>query len=209
MANFKEKLLGLLDNSTTTAMTLFDTFTDTINSVDWDEQFKSLKEMKETLVQKSNDLRSEFDELLKKVKDGIKDFEVVVPFNKEAGEKLTYETKDGKLTVEVTFEDENVTRSNKTTVLIPENCDVKNITQTYNAINNTMTISIPKIMAEKEDVETVAKTAATPKKEEEEKVEEAHERESKLLKRFRENTAKASGRVVIPRSANGRFVKRN
>lgn len=211
MGNFKEKLLGLIDNGTSTAMDLFGTMKNTIDSIDWDEQFNSLNEVKESLLKKGNDLLGEFNELLKQVKNNITDFEVIVPFDESLGEKFECNVEDGKLIVEVSFKDENTERSNKTTVNIPQNCDVEKMTHKYNNVNKTMTIIIPKVIVEpteKKEDETpgykLKKTTATPKKE----VEETHQAESKLLKKFRENTAKASGRVVMPRSANGRFVKR-
>jgi hypothetical protein len=215
MGNFKEKLLGLIDNGASTAMTLFGTMKDTIDSIDWDEQFNSLNEMKDSLLKKGNDLLGEFNELLKQVKNNITDFEVIVPFDESLGEKFECNVADGKLMIEVSFKDENTERSNKTTVSIPQNCDIEKMTHKYNDVAKTMTIIIPKVIAEpaeKKEEETdgykLKKTAATPKKKVVEATEETHQAESKLLKKFRENTAKASGRVVMPRSANGRFVKR-
>lgn len=215
MGNFKEKLLGLIDNGASTAMDLFGSMKDTINSIDWDEQFNSLNEMKDSLLKKGNDLLGEFNELLKQVKNNITDFEVIVPFDESLGEKFDCSVEDGKLTVEVTFKDENTERSNKTTVSIPKNCDVEKMTHKYNNVNKTMAIIIPKVITEptekKEEEKAgykLKKTVVTPKKKVAEPTEETHQAESKLLKKFRENTAKASGRVVMPRSANGRFVKR-
>jgi hypothetical protein len=211
MGNFKEKLLGLIDTSSSTAMDLFGTMKDTIDSIDWDEQFKSLNEMKNSLLQKGNELLGEFNELLKQVKNNLTDFEVIVPYDESLGEKFDCKVENGKLTIEVSFKDDTTERSSKTTVNIPQNCDLDKMTHKYNAINKTMTVIIPKVISEpteKKEEEKVGfklKKTATPKKE---VAEETHQAESKLLKKFRENTAKASGRVVMPRSANGRFVKR-
>jgi hypothetical protein len=148
------------------------------------------------------------------VKNNITDFEVIVPFDESLGEKFDCSVENGELTIEVSFKGDGVTRSNKTTVTIPQNCDLEKMTHKYNSVNKTMTVIIPKVIvepAEKKEEEKVGfklKKTATPRKKVEEHSEETHQAESKLLKKFRENTAKASGRVVLPRSANGRFVKR-
>ena len=214
MANLKERLLGLIDNGATTALDLFDSMKSTIDSIDWDEQFKSLNEMKDSLLQRGNELLGEFNELLKQVKNNITDFEVIVPFDESIGEKFECNVDGDKLNIEVSFEGEGVVRSNKTTVNIPQNCDVEKMTKKYNPVNKTMTVVIPKVIAEpteKKEEEKVGfklkKTSTTPRRKS--TTEEPHAVESKLLKKFRENTAKATNRVVIPRGANGRFTKRN
>lgn len=223
MANLKEKLFGLIDNGTLVTKSLIDTVNETINSIDWDAQFNSLKDMKDSLLERGNELMGEFNELMKQVKNNITDFEVVVPFDESIGEKFESKIEDGKLIIEVSFEDENSERSNKTTVKIPENCDVEKMTKKYNAVNKTMTVIIPKVIIESATEEETKpkgyklKTAATtPRKKVvfKPKEEESHQAESKLLKRFRENSRQA--RVVnrqtteggIPRGANGRFMKR-
>ena len=216
MANFKERLLSLIDNGASRAMDLFDTMNETINSIDWDSQFNSLNEMKDSLIKRGNELLGEFNELMKQVKNNITDFEVIVPFDESLGEKFECKVEDGKLIVEVTFKDENTERSSKTATSIPQNCDVEKMTHKYNAANKTMTVIIPKVIVEheKNDEEKLkgyklSKMATTKKKAEE----ESHQAESKLLKKFRE--ASKSTRVMthptataMPRGANGRFVKR-
>ena len=209
MGNFKEKLLCLLDNGACTAMDLFGTMKSTIDSIDWDDQFKSLNEVKESLLKKGNDLLGEFNELLKQVKNNITDFEVIVPYDESLGEKFECNVENGKITIEVSFKDVNTERSNKTTVNIPENCDVEKMSHKYNAANKTMTVIIPKVVnepevKEKESGYKLNKSATTKRKANE----ETHQAESKLLKKFRENTARAT-RVVTPRAANGRFTKKN
>ena len=84
MANFKERLLSLIDNGASRAMDLFDTMNETINSIDWDSQFNSLNEMKDSLIKRGNELLGEFNELMKQVKNNITDFEVIVPFDESA-----------------------------------------------------------------------------------------------------------------------------
>jgi hypothetical protein len=215
MGNFKERLLGLIDNGTETALGLFDSMKTTIDSIDWDEQFKSLNDVKDSLLKKGNDLLGEFNELLKQVKNNITDFEVIVPFDEAIGEKFECNVEDGKLIVEVSFKDENTERSNKTTVNIPQNCDVEKMTRKYNPVNKTMTVVIPKVINEPSEEKKVdekpegyrlKKTSTTPRRK---KVEEQpHAVESKLLKKFRENTARAT-RVVTARASNGRFTKKS
>ena len=205
MENFKERLLSLIDNGATNAMSLFDTMNKTIDSIDWDAQFESLNTMKDSLLKKGEELMGEFNELMKQVKNNISDFEVIVPFNEAIGENMDGKVDGDKLTVEVTYEDENSSRSNKTTVKIPQNCDVEKMTQKYNKENKTMTISIPKIITE-------------PTKEEEKGEEESHDASSKLLRRFRQTHVGSRATTTQetpteapksqPRGANGRFVKR-
>jgi len=219
MENFKEKLLGLIDNGASTAKGLIDTMNETLNSIDWNAQFNSLMDMKDALVEKTNSLVGEFNELMKQVKNNITDFEVTVPFDESLGEKFESKVEDGKLIIEVTFKDDNCERSNKTSVNVPENCDVEKMSQKYNSANKTMTVVIPKIIMEpvkeeKANGYKLKKTAATPKKKvSAPKEEETHQAESKLLKKFRENSRAARvggslGGSCAPRGANGRFVKR-
>lgn len=218
MANLKERLLGLVDMGASRAMDLFDTMNETINSIDWDAQFNSLNEMKDSLVEKSNELLGEFNELMKRVKDNIVDFEVVVPFDESIGEEFECNVNDNKLDIVVSFKDEHVERSNKTSVRIPENCDVEKLTKKYNSLNKTMTVIIPKVVAEPKAEEKEEKEVRKPKGFKLSKMttqkteEEPHQAESKLLKKFHENAqraAKVSQPSGMPRGANGRFIKRN
>jgi hypothetical protein len=153
-----------------------------------------------------------FDDLLKEVKNNLTDFEVTVPFDESLGEKFEYSIEDNKLTVKVSFEDENMVRCNSTTVNIPQNCDVEKLSKRYNNLAKTMTVIIPKTIVEpsaeakKEEEEKpttgfkLNKTATTPKTTKKEETPEEHQASSKLLKKFKENT--------VRRAANGRFVKR-
>jgi hypothetical protein len=214
MANLKEKLLGLMDGGVSQAMKLVDSINETIDSIDWDEQFESLNSVKNSLIEKGNSLLSDFNELVKQVKDNISDFEVSVPFDESIGEKFESKIEDGKLIVEVTFKDEHTERSNKTCVTIPQNCDIEKKSEKYNSLAKTMTVTIPKVISEpKEEAKTEKKKstrykvshAATPKKSvKEEETSHAQEAASKLLRKFRENASK----VTLNRAPNGRFVKR-
>ena len=191
MGNFKEKLLGLMDNGVSQAMKLVDTIQETMDGIDWDEQFESLNEVKDSLIKKGNDLLGEFNELVKQVKNNISDFEVTVPFDETLGEKFEAKVDGNKLVIEVTFKDETSERSNKTTVVIPK----------------ILAEPTPKAEEPKAGGFKLKKATATKKKVTTAKTEvpEVHEAASKLLKKFRENTEKASG---IRRAPNGRFVRR-
>jgi hypothetical protein len=216
MANLKETLLSLVDVSTRQTKNIIDSMNETLNSIDWDSQIKTFNDMKDSFLKKSNEILGEFNDLLKEVKNNITDFEVIVPYDMALGEKFDYTIEGNKLIVEVTFEDENSERSNKTTVTIPQNCDTAKLKTRYNSVNKTMTVIIPKVIAEtkeepKEEKKEEKKasttyklrTAATPKKEtvKKEQTPEEHQAASKLLKKFKEST---SG---LKRDARGRFVK--
>jgi hypothetical protein len=215
MANLRETLLGLVETSTRQTKNIIDTVNETFNSIDWDAQIKTFNDMKENFLKKSNELLGDFNELLKEVKNNITDFEVTVPFDESLGEKFEYAIEDGKLIVEVSFKDENTERSNKTTVNIPQNCDVEKVSTRFNDLTKTMTVVIPKVIVEpkeeakEEEVTTPRgfklRNAATPKKKKVEETPEAHQAASKLLKKFRENTANGG----LQRDGKGRFVKRN
>ena len=211
MGNLKERLLGLIDNGASQAVNLINSMSDTINSIDWDSQFDSLNEMKDSLLKKGNELLGEFNELMKRVKDNITDFEVTVPYDMSLGEKFDHKIENGKLIIEVTYEDEVSERSNKTSVNIPKNCDIEKLVTRYNAVNKTMTVIIPKVIVESKEEEKKPagyklRTAATPKKKvvKKEQTPEEHQAASKLLKKFKESTGGG-----MKRAANGRFVKRN
>ena len=184
MANLREKLLSLVEASTRQTKSIIDNVNETFNSIDWDAQVQTFNEMKENFLKKGNDLLEDFNELLKEVKNNISDFEVTVPFDQELGEEFDYHIENGKLTVEVSFVNENTEKFNKTSVTIPLSCDVEKVSTKYNAANKTMTVVIPKTLVEKD---TEEKKVMEPKEAEEEE----HEAASKLLKKFRENTANA------------------
>lgn len=207
MGNFKEKLLSLVDNGASQAVSLINQINDTINSIDWDSQFDSLNEMKDSLMKKGNELLGDFNELMKQVKNNINDFEVVVPYDMASGENFDHKIEDGKLIIEVTFKDDVTERSNKTVVTIPQNCDIEQLKTKYDAVKGTMTVVIPKVITEpteKKESGYKLHKDATPKK----KVAtpEEHQASSKLLKKFKENSSASGG---VRRAANGRFIKRN
>lgn len=144
MTNFNEKLLALIDNSAAQAKSVIEGLNDIMDSFDMDSQFDYFNEKKNDLIKRGNDLFGDFEDLLKQVKDKVDDFTLTVPFDEEKGEKISYEVNNGKLEVEVTFKDECTTKSHKTSVVIPTDCDIEGISFTSNGIKKTATITIPK-----------------------------------------------------------------
>lgn len=207
MGNLKDKLLSLVETSTAQTKSLIESMNETIDSIDWDAQVSVFNDMKDAFLKRSKEILGEVNDLLKEVKNNLTDFEVTVPFDESLGEKFEYSIEDDKLTVKVSFEDDNVTRCNTTTVNIPQNCDIEKLTTRYNNLAKSMTVIIPKIIVEakKEEEPTTGfklhKTATTPKTTKKEETPEEHQASSKLLKKFKENT--------VRRAANGRFIKRN
>lgn len=155
MKNFKNNFLRLIDNGAIQAKGLVESFNDLVESFDIEAQMEYFNERKNALLAKSNELFKDFSDLLKQVKENLTDFSVTIPYDESIGEKLTYEIVDGKLKVEVTYNDESSTRSNKTEVLIPENCDCEAISLTKNTVMRTATITIPKKLKVKKADEDV------------------------------------------------------
>jgi hypothetical protein len=192
-----------------------------IDSIDWDNQLKTFVSMKDSLVEKGNDFLKDFNELMKQVKETINDFEVSIPFDESEGEKFNYSIVDNKLVLEVKFKDNTSERLNRTTVIIPDNCDVEKLTTRYNNVAKVMSVIIPKVMMEtlkdegkdeKPSGYKLRKNVATPKKTVSKVEEEEHDAASKLLREFRKNVKKVTENTVteeLPRAANGRFVKRS
>ena len=221
MGNLKEKLFGLIDSSASNAFNLINTVHEAIDSIDWDNQLKTFVSMKDSLVEKGNDFLKDFNELMKQVKETINDFEVSIPFDESEGEKFNYSIVGNKLVLEVKFKDNTSERLNRTTVIIPDNCDVEKLTTRYNNVAKVMSVIIPKVMMEtlkdegkdeKPSGYKLRKNVATPKKTVSKVEEEEHDAASKLLREFRKNVKKVTENTVteeLPRAANGRFVKRS
>ena len=221
MGNLKEKLFGLIDSSASNAFNLINTVHEAIDSIDWDNQLKTFVSMKDSLVEKGNDFLKDFNELMKQVKETINDFEVSIPFDESEGEEFNYSIVDNKLVLEVKFKDNTSERLNRTTVIIPDNCDVEKLTTRYNNVAKVMSVIIPKVMMEtlkdegkdeKPSGYKLRKNVATPKKTVSKVEGEEHDAASKLLREFRKNVKKVTENTVtegLPRAANGRFVKRS
>lgn len=218
MVDFKNRLLRVIDNGASQAKTLIESFNDVIESFDLDAQIDYFNERKKELIKRGNDLFGDFADLLKQVKESITDFSVTVPFDESVGEKISYEVKDGKLEIEVSFADEYQTRSNKTSVVIPNNCDLEHISFNTNSNLKVATITIPKKVAQptKEEVTPTVKPKKTVRKKATNKVAEeitSSENEetmthisSKLAQKLNQNGNKYA--KMMKRDANGRFVRR-
>lgn len=219
MKDFKSKLLGLIDNGALQAKSLIEDFNDVVDSFDMNAQIEYFNEKKKELIKRGNELFGDFAELLKQVKESLTDFSVTVPFDESIGEKISYEVKDGKLEIEVSYADESQTRSNKTSVVIPTNCDLEQISFTSNSTLKTATVTIPKKViepikeeaapTEKPKKKTVRKKAAkkaaeeaTPSNDEETMTHIS----SKLAQKLNQNGNKYA--KMLNRGANGRFVRR-
>lgn len=192
----RDKMLSLIDSSASQAKNLVDSINDTFEKIDFDSSMNFLSAQRDSLIERGNSLLKDFGDLLKQVKESFNDFSVTVPFDEDLGETLEYEVKDGKLTVEVKFEDETQNRSNKTVVVIPANCDTSKVNKTINKVTKTAVISIPKRIETGEGRENEAAEAA----------ETATPRRTRNLRPRRQETPKV--KVGQPRGANGRFAKK-
>ena len=156
---FRDRMLSLIDSSAQQAKSLVDVINDTFDKIDFDSSMDFLAEKRDSLLERGNSLLKDFGELLKQVKDSFNDFSVTVPFDEELGEVLEYKVEGDKLTVEVKFEDETSSRSNKTVVVIPANCDTSKVNKTINKVTKTAVISIPKKVGEGKENEQAAEAA--------------------------------------------------
>lgn len=148
MSTFRNKLLSLIDDSSSKAKSLIDEFADTVSAFDWDANLGYLKECKEELLKKGAELYSEFNTLMKQVKDSITDFVVTIPYNEDEGEKLEYHVDGNVLHVTVSYKDETMTRSNKTEVTLPVNCDIEAIKCEIDKATSKAKIIVPKLVKE-------------------------------------------------------------
>ena len=140
----KDKMLSMIDSSAIQAKNLVETINDTFEKINFDNHLSYLAEKRDSLIERGNSLMKDFGDLLKQVKDSFTDFSVTVPFDEEAGETLECSIKGNELIVEVNFRDETTSRSNKTIVSIPDNCDTSKVKKTINKVAKTAVISIPK-----------------------------------------------------------------
>ena len=192
---FRDRMLSLIDSSAQQAKSLVDVINDTFDKIDFDSSMDFLAEKRDSLLERGNSLLKDFGELLKQVKDSFNDFSVTVPFDEELGEVLEYKVDGDKLTVEVKFEDETSSRSNKTVVVIPANCDTSKVNKTINKVTKTAVISIPKKVSEGKENEQAAEAA--PRK---------AQRPQRPPRRTAPPKPKAV-KVAQPRGKGGRFVK--
>ena len=192
---FRDRMLSLIDSSAQQAKSLVDVINDTFDKIDFDSSMDFLAEKRDSLLERGNSLLKDFGELLKQVKDSFNDFSVTVPFDEELGEVLEYKVEGDKLTVEVKFEDETSSRSNKTVVVIPANCDTSKVNKTINKVTKTAVISIPKKVGEGKENEQAAEAAP-----------QRASRPQRPPRRTAPPKPKAV-KVAQPRGKGGRFVK--
>ena len=192
---FRDRMLSLIDSSAQQAKSLVDVINDTFDKIDFDSSMDFLAEKRDSLLERGNSLLKDFGELLKQVKDSFNDFSVTVPFDEELGEVLEYKVDGDKLTVEVKFEDETSSRSNKTVVVIPANCDTSKVNKTINKVTKTAVISIPKKVSEGKENEQAAEAAP-----------QRAPRPQRPPRRTAPPKPKAV-KVAQPRGKGGRFVK--
>ena len=192
---FRDRMLSLIDSSAQQAKSLVDVINDTFDKIDFDSSMDFLAEKRDSLLERGNSLLKDFGELLKQVKDSFNDFSVTVPFDEELGEVLEYKVDGDKLTVEVKFEDETSSRSNKTVVVIPANCDTSKVNKTINKVTKTAVISIPKKVSEGKENEQAAEAAP-----------QRAPRPQRSPRRTAPPKPKAV-KVAQPRGKGGRFVK--
>jgi hypothetical protein len=192
---FRDRMLSLIDSSAQQAKSLVDVINDTFDKIDFDSSMDFLAEKRDSLLERGNSLLKDFGELLKQVKDSFNDFSVTVPFDEELGEVLEYKVDGDKLTVEVKFEDETSSRSNKTVVVIPANCDTSKVNKTINKVTKTAVISIPKRVSEGKENEQAAEAAP-----------QRAPRPQRPPRRTAPPKPKAV-KVAQPRGKGGRFVK--
>jgi len=217
MKDFKSKLLGLIDNGASQAKSLIESFNDVVDSFDMNAQIDFFNEKKKELIKRGNELFGDFAELLKQVKESLTDFSVTVPFDESIGEKISYEVKNGKLEIEVSYADESQTRNSKTSVVIPTNCDLEQVSFTSNSTLKTATVTIPKKVIEpiKEEAAPTEKPKKTVRKKAAKKAAEKEDApseetmthiSSKLAQKLNQNGNKYA--KILNRGANGRFVRR-
>ena len=192
--NFRNTVLSLIDDKASMARSFIDCFNDVVNSFDMTQHLDSFNEMKRDIINRGNDLFEDFSSLMKQVKENLKDFTVTVPFNDSIGEKISYSVNDNKLIIEVKFEDSTTTRESKTSVLIPNNCDIENIMLTTDNVEKTATVTIPKIVKYNGCDDNVTSK------------ETANESNESLATKSRKNAEKMYG--TLTRDSRGRFVRR-
>ena len=107
----------------------------------------------------------------------------------------------------MSYKDDTTTRTNKTEVKIPTNCDITKVSKTVNKLAKTATISIPKEVIE--PTEEVKPNIKKARKKLKKMVVETNEEEkahisSKLAAKLKQNVEKAK----LQRDSCGRFVRK-
>ena len=162
--DFRSKILKAIDSAAFQTKSLVNCIGDSIESFDFDSQLDYLTERRDALIKNGNSLFKDLGDLFKQVKDSLTDFSVTVPFDEASGEKYSYDIIDGNIIIEVTFDDEASSRSNTTTVAIPENCDLNKVSVSKDTKTKSLTITIPKVVEKPKENEQPKKARKLAKK---------------------------------------------
>ena len=144
MGKLRNSIFSLIDYSALQMKNLIENVDEGLLSFNVDSCLDTLNKKRSNLLTKGNELMNDVTKLLKQVADNLTDFSVTVPYDKEKGEKLSYEIKENKLEINVTYQDDNTNRSTKTEVVIPENCDLEKVSVKENSKRKIAIITIAK-----------------------------------------------------------------
>lgn len=142
-------LSRLIDNGERQALSLLSEAQRAIDNFDFDATVDSI-------VEGSKNAFAGFNDIMKNIKDTISDLKVIVPFN-EKKEKYEYSVEDG--TLKVTVRGKNSVRETSTT--IPSNCIIDKLTVFVDKKNGNLIITIPKNLAEDENIKKFKDTVAS------------------------------------------------
>ena len=225
---FKKAMISLLNDGAKRTVDIMNEFNTFINDIDFDKRLDDLNKVKSNLVERGNQLISDFSDFLKQAKDSVSDFKVTVPYDGERGERFKFKFEEGnKLVVFVTYESDNETKYLQHTFTIPANCVVEETMTVPDFGKKTMTIIIPKAVENdetdhKDEAEQPSSVNTTdegkvhaepqPKENQANSSTEAHEDkpsddeeiDSVLEKKIEENVKKVKRMFV--RDKNGRFA---
>ena len=157
----KKSLCDLVDSSAEQTKKLINGIDAMFGMVDWDGHFKSLKEKKDSLLQKGNSLMEEMNSFLSQVKESGDDYKVFIPYDKDGGEKIKYsiDPETRVLKVTVSFDDGQKTKTNITEMKIPEGFSIEDRTVVGKRSEKRVTFTFPKIEINVEDEEDIAQSS--------------------------------------------------
>lgn len=141
MLPFKDKLLQFIDNGAEQAKN----FVNTIDDIDWEAQIETISVQKDALLKKGGELFDEMIEAFKQMKESYSDFEIVLPYDRNKGEKMQYNVSDGKLHIKLTYKDDRRTKEQVESYEIPEGCDIEQLKVKVSDENKTVTFTIPRM----------------------------------------------------------------
>lgn len=147
-------LSRLIDNGERQALSLLSEAQRAINNFDFDATVDSI-------VEGSKNAFAGFNDIMKNIKDTISDLKVIVPFN-EKKEEFKYDIEGNILKVTVCSKNciKNFSKR-ETTVTIPGNCMLDKISHTVDKKHGNLIITIPKNLAEDENIKKFKDTVAS------------------------------------------------